>query len=404
MRTVAVLVLVAACGSSAKQSNDPKRAQREAAEARRKQIEAMKPASPYVLRDRTAYRPSERCGQGPYRFEADSLAAKYGERTYVYACGKHEIKGMYRVETRRPKTRTTTDESGFGFDRQNAACKAKATAATGTGGSGGGGGAATGGTGASGGGATASAPASVQPVALERTSDVPTDCTRTQVLDFYWTSTDDHVAVDGHFTIDVWSDEPNDLEGLVFVVERHGVRPDMTPEQWQAYRDADKAYDEAYAANLDLDVKAGLVELIEQKVTAPPPPPPRAETQPPKPSVHARWIPGYWLYAETKFHWIAGLWDVPEEDIQRELTVEAPTPPPAEPAHVEAPVEPQPTKTAVWTPGVWQWDGRVYVWVPGAWRIPPDAQHTWQKPTWNVQRGRAVFVPGGWRVRVRLGR
>ena len=77
----------------------------------------------------------------------------------------------------------------------------------------------------------------------------------------------------------------------------------------------------------------------------------------------------------------------PEEDVQHALTVQAPTPPPAAPAHDE-PTETQPTRTAVWTPGSWQWDGHVYVWIAGAWRIPPDAQHTWQRATWTPDQSR----------------
>jgi hypothetical protein len=87
----------------------------------------------------------------------------------------------------------------------------------------------------------------------------------------------------------------------------------------------------------------------------------------------ARFISAYtWMNpaAPYEFHWIAGLRDVPDEDVQRELTVQAPTPPLPAPAHDEPP-EPQPTPTAVWTPGSWQWDGRAYVWIAGTWRIPP---------------------------------
>jgi hypothetical protein len=223
------------------------------------------------------------------------------------------------------------------------------------------------------------------------------------VLDHGWIHYEDGVAIDAHFAIDLWSEAPNDLEGLVFVVERHAVFADMTRERWQAHRDASDAYYEAYKANLDVEVRAGRTRLLDMKVKTPPPPPRRAEAQPPRPSRNARWIPGYWHHEDAKFHWIAGLWDVPEEDVKRELTVQAPTPPPAAPAHDEPPA-PAPTRTAVWTPGSWQWNGRAYVWVAGAWRIPPDPRHTWQRPTWNVSSGRAVFVPGGWRVRVRLGR
>jgi hypothetical protein len=177
----------------------------------------------------------------------------------------------------------------------------------------------------------------------------------------------------------------------------------MTLERWRAYQDASDAWYQAYRANLDALVRAGRTTLIDTSVKTPPPPPPRAEVQPPRPSRNARWIPGYWIYEEAKFHWMAGLWDVPEEDVKRELTVQAPTPPPAVPTKDE-PLEQPPTRTAVWTPGSWQWDGRAYIWVAGAWRIPPDPQHTWQRATWTVNAGKATFIPGGWRVRVRLGR
>jgi hypothetical protein len=409
MRFGVVLCLVVGCGSSAnKKAADPRQAQRdaelEAAAARDKEIDAMKPPSPYELRDRIVFRPTDRCGQGPYRLESDSLRAKYGERMVVYACGKHAISGNYAITTTRKGRGADRDEAAFGFDRDNEACKGRGVAVTSGGTGGGGGAAAAGGTGGRGGGATAAAPTTIKPVALEKGATVPADCERSQLLDHSWTSTEDHAPIDARFEIDLWSDEPNDLEGLVFVVERHAVVADMTLERWHAHRAANDAWYKAYRANLDVEVRAGRTTLMDMKVKTPPPPPPRAEVQTPRPSRNARWIPGYWLYEETKFHWIAGLWDVPEEDVKRELTVEAPTPPPAEPVRTEAPAEPQPTRTAVWTPGSWQWDGRAYIWVAGAWRIPPDAQSTWQRPTWNVNRGRARFVPGGWRVRVRLGR
>ncbi|HEY5949002.1 MAG TPA: YXWGXW repeat-containing protein [Kofleriaceae bacterium] len=401
MRLGIALVLVVGCGSSAKKTNDPKAAERAAAEARDREIEAMKPASPYEFRDRVVYQPSDRCGQGPYRFETDALQAKYGEKIIVKACGKHEISGNYRMTTVRKGRKDDTDESAFGFDRDNQACKARDVAVTS--GSGGGGGSGIGGKGATPSGATSAAPTSIKPIELQRVTSVPDNCITTSVINMTWYAREDSVPLDGHIMIDVWSDEPNDLEGLVFYIERHAVVADMTLERWHAYQAATDAYDKAYRANLEIDVKSGRTTLLDMKVKTPPPPPPRAETQPPRPSRNARWIPGYWLYADASFHWIAGLWDVPQADLEQQLTVQAPTPPPAAPPVREEPVAPKPTTTAVWTPGNWQWDGHAYVWIEGAWRIPPDAQHTWQRPTWNVNAGKAIYVPGGWRVRVRIG-
>ena len=400
-----MLFLVVGCGSSPKkQAVDPQKAEWDAAAARGDEIQAMKPPSPYELREQKAYRPTERCGQGPYRLETDSLRAKYGERLVVFACGKHAISGSYRITTTRKTRPADTSEAAFGFRRDNEACKGREVAVTSGAVSGGGGGSAK----AAGGrgkpaGTTAAAPAKLEHATLEQAAGVPEDCVRSFVLDHGWIAHEDGVAIDAHFAIDLWSEVPNDLEGLVFVVERHAVVADMTRERWKAYREASDAYYAAYKANLDVELRAGRTRLLDMKVKTPPPPPPRAEAQPPRPSRNARWIPGYWHHEDAKFHWIAGLWDVPEEDLKRELTVQAPTPPPAAPAREEPP-EPAPTRTAVWTPGSWQWNGRAYVWVAGAWRIPPDARHTWQRPTWNVRAGRAIFVPGGWRARVRLGR
>jgi hypothetical protein len=185
----------------------------------------------------------------------------------------------------------------------------------------------------------------------------------------------------------------------VLVVEHHLVRADMTVDGWKAYNDAYSAWVTAWNAHVANEVNAGVATRVDFSVKTPPPPAPRAETQPPRPSRNARWIPGYWLYAEASFHWISGMWDVPEEDIRQELTVQAPTPPPATP-HDDRPSEPAPTKTAVWTPGSWQWDGRAYIWIAGAWRVPPDEQHTWQPSGWTVRAGASVFVPGGWRIRI----
>jgi hypothetical protein len=405
MRFVAIALLVVGCGSSSKSKTTPEqpaetaaekaeREARETRERRRKEIDAMKPAEPYEMRDKTAYQASDRCGQGPYRFETDSLNTKFGERIEVYACGKHAVSGNYRLTTTRKYGTPSTFERSFGsLGADNAACKGKpvATVVTSSGGGGGGG---TGG-GKGGKGATAAAPEKVEPVKLSKTANISTDCVRTYITEYGW-----QPGFEGRIAIDIWSAEPNDLEGLVFVIERHGVVADMTREKWDAYQKAYDAWYAVYRKHADEQLATGDWKLVDNSVKTPPPPAPRAEKPTPRPSKNARWIPGYWLYEETRFHWIAGLWDVPEEDIKKELTVQAPTPPPAEPVRVEPPPEPAPTRTAVWTPGSWQWNGTAYIWIAGAWRIPPTPQQVWQPPTWTVRPGRAIYVPGGWRVRI----
>src|SRR5688572_19470042 len=132
MRYLALL-LVLGCGSSSKSSTTPEepketpeemaqRQAREARELRRKEIDAIKPADPYELRDKQAFAPKDRCGQGPYRFETETLKAKYGERVVVYACGK-TIDGNYRMTTTRKYGSPSTDERSFGNGADNKACK-----------------------------------------------------------------------------------------------------------------------------------------------------------------------------------------------------------------------------------------------------------------------------------------
>jgi hypothetical protein len=400
------LLLLAACGGGgSKHAAAPHRdPAAEAADAERAKLQAERPAKPYETRERVAFRPTERCGQGPYRMDTYSLRAHYGEQFVVYACGKHGIGGNYRLTTERKDRKPEVDDSAYGFDdADNAACKASRVTMS-TAGTTGGGTSSGGGSPAKAGGRAAPLTTSTQSKTLEHVLSVPEECdqVRTQLLDMTYETSVDDVALDGHLVIELWSDEPNDFDGLYFVIEKRAVVANMTVERWKDY---DRAYEEwhkRYRAFVDGEVASGRSHWVDDSVKTPPPPPARAEIQPPRPSTHARWIPGYWQYAEGSFHWLAGMWDVPDEDIAKDLTVHAPTPPPAPPVAVEHPQEARPTVTAVWTPGQWQWDGRAYIWIAGAWRIPPTQQHEWKPATWSVSTRGAIFVPGGWRINVRL--
>lgn len=400
------LLLLAACGGGGNSKHaeaphrDPAAA---AADAERAKLQAERPAKPYETRARVAFRPTERCGQGPYRMDTYSMRAHYGEQFVVYACGKHSVAGNYRMTTERKGRKPEVDDSAYGFnDADNAACKASrvttSTAGT-TGGTSGGGGSP-----AKSGGHAAPLATTTQSTTLEHVLSVPEQCeqVRTQLLDMTYESYGDDVAFDGHLVIEIWSDEPNDFEGLYFVIEKRAVVAGMTVDRWKEYDRAYEEWSKRYRAFVEGEVASGRSHWVDDSVKTPPPPPARAETQPPRPSTHARWIPGYWQYAEGSFHWLAGMWDVPEEDIVKDLTVHAPTAPPPPPVVVEQPQEARPMVTAVWAPGQWQWDGRAYVWIAGAWRIPPTQRHEWKPATWSVSTRGAIFVPGGWRINVRL--
>ncbi|NVB77503.1 MAG: BcpO-related WXXGXW repeat protein [Kofleriaceae bacterium] len=394
------LLLVAACGGSSSKAKpkDPRDAELEAAAAKREALLAEQPKSPYETREKTAYRPDERCGQGPYRIETDSLRAHYGEEIEVYACGDHSISGNYRLDVQR-KT-SDTSERAFGWSRDNEACKGNRATVVDAGTASSSGGSARGGSGPAKKGSAVAPATKLKSRSLTRVGEFTGECkVRSYILDTGYRSWGDVPALEGHLVLDIWSDEPLDLQNLVFVIEKKAVVADMTVERWKKFLDDEDAWHKRYEAFVDGEVAAGRTTLVDMKVKTPPPPPPRIETLPPKPSKNARWIPGYWQYADNDFHWLAGMWDVPPEDVAKELTVHAPSPPPE--VRVEQPPEPQPIATAVWTPGQWQWDGRMYVWVPGAWRVPPSRDHRWQPARWSVSvRGGAVFVPGGWHIRI----
>ncbi len=158
------------------------------------------------------------------------------------------------------------------------------------------------------------------------------------------------------------------------------------------------------------DIKKSLDDsMAAPPITNTPPPPALAETQPPRPSVNATWVPGHWVYVHSAWSfWSAGFWRVDDEDRAQGRTVTAPSAPPpprAEPQAREAP----PAPTAVWTSGYWAWNAG-WQWVAGAWRMPPvvtvgqgqaqgQGTMTWRPATWRVDvkvSGTFRFEPGGW--------
>jgi len=153
----------------------------------------------------------------------------------------------------------------------------------------------------------------------------------------------------------------------------------------------------AHVTNLALAQPPPPVATVEtkpaQRAADRPPPPPQAETQPPKPSEHAEWVPGSWQWNGTSdWVWLGGGWRVPEQDRAQHLTATAPTAPPA--VRVEAPPA-QPIASAVWAPGYWHYAGQ-WIWVPGHWAVPPRAGATWRPSTYVPEGVQLRLDPGGW--------
>jgi hypothetical protein len=67
---------------------------------------------------------------------------------------------------------------------------------------------------------------------------------------------------------------------------------------------------------------------------------------------------------------------------------------PAPPADV---VTPQPTPSAVWIAGYYNFDGYRYTWVGGHWEIPPDGYVVFHRPHWIYRGGSYIYVRGYWR-------
>ena len=217
--------------------------------------------------------------------------------------------------------------------------------------------------------------------------------------------------------IRIWSEEPNLLEGVLFVVHHEARQPNVSDEEWLAHleredeaarrrnrqlwetnRRQNEARRQRCEANPERDEcrprpRRPAPTAVAQRPPAPPAPPrpdgppPAApsEVRPPRPSPNATWISGYWRWYEARWIWSPGGWEIPEEDLVAERTVVAPAPPPA--LRVEAP-PPMPAPRMVWVAGYWQWDGARWVWVVGHWVIPqPDA--TYVAPRWRA-RGAGV--------------
>ena len=392
------LAVVAAvgCGGSSKHTSSPR--SEEDPEAAR--IEAMKPPEPYVTRAVHGYTANTTCGQGPYRIAVPALGEKYAEQLEVDICAPRSLEGDYRF--------THGTERGephhFGSVNNSDRCVPTASELASHGPA-----SSTGGTGATtsthGSSATTSAVASATPTTLTRvTAEVAETCPKgtylTGILDFTMMNGKDEAAWDAGtpLVVDVWSTEPLDLTDAVFVVVQRGVLADMTVAKWKEYRDARDRWVDAWNAYLRGEVKAGRASYYDGTArSTDAPPPPRAEIQPPRPSVHAEWIAGFWQH-EHEWIWSPGFWRVPEADVAAAQTVAAPVAPP--PVKAEPPRPPAASTTLVWTPGYWAWNGSAYIWIDGAWRIPPKPGAQWVEPTWTARGSVHVLVPGGWSIRI----
>jgi len=450
------LALAGACGGGAKRAKSSESgAAYQRADAERRALEADKPKNPYIVKRTLAFRPEASCSQGPFALQTEAIGSTYGEQLQVFACGRHEIAGRYRIKSNR-STLVAGQESGFGFQQDNQRCRATHEELGARGG-----GAAedrtassrqsSSGTDIADGskreGAAAESDFKVELVPVAAVQECPAGLRRTHIVHHTWESPSGPPVESGaDITLELWSTQPNDLEELFFVVIQRGVEETMTDEGWADFRRKSEEWYARYQAFVDGEVAAGRSHYTDDvdKGAHGKPPAPKAETQPPRPSKNAKWIAGYWHW-ETTWLWIGGWWRVPDSDVEQQLTVRAPTPPPpprveerepappsdaaAPPSDAAAPPDertassattdsttvavgasadtsptrspaPGPGRRVVWVPGYWQWSGTQWIWIKGSWRLPPKAGYRWRPSRWRKSASGSIFVPGGWTIRV----
>lgn len=327
-----------------------------------------------------AFSVSDRCTQGPLVLDLPAAGARWGERIEVTAWSPRAVLGRAAIIT----SDEPPQDVPFGQTRiqsvsvsgrsesiaradnhpENARCAVTAAELS-TGPNPPGGGLTPGGTVPSGagsaipspGGITVDAPAVriVEPAPDEVAETIRRHASLWRIAITGWaTETSDPdrpptLQPGARLRVRLWFPEPNDLEGVLFVVEHRVASPNVSDAEWVAHLRANiaerrqndaRAQAEYHRRNercaahhededcwgpggYDAHVRR-LREPRPQAVatvappSAPqprdpdgPPPPPRVEARPPKPSVHADWVPGFWRWSGFSWSWISGRWRLP---------------------------------------------------------------------------------------------
>jgi hypothetical protein len=156
------------------------------------------------------------------------------------------------------------------------------------------------------------------------------------------TGDSDFMAPGTDMHIRIWSDVPNDLDGVVFMV-RQLTSTKSKKETKKEWADIEKkhAHDK-----VDYTPKP-------KPETHGPPPAPLVEERPQQPFAGAMWIDGYWSWTGQTWGWVAGFW--------RDDRYAMPAP------RIEVPGD-VPHAGAIWIGGTWTLRAGQYVWITGRWR------------------------------------
>ena len=282
------------------------------------------------------------CGQGPYDVHLVADGKTGGDGVEVIACTPRRISGhvMFAANGYEVVNRP------FGDVADNQRCMGgRATVVTAAAGDG-----AASARGGDEGRATGAAPVLVErpyrgsetPFADELCK--PLGMTSQEILGSYMMMRTDEktsfLAAGADLHVRIWSDVPNDLDGVVFMV-RHLTSKKSIKETKKEVESWDKH-------------DGPVAKAAEKPKGHGPPPAPLVEEQPVQPNGVVTWIPGYWSWTGSAWGWVAGFW--------RDQRVAMPAP------RVELPGSaPQPD--AIWIGGSWSLRAGQYVWVTGRWRV-----------------------------------
>ena len=273
----------------------------------------------------------EPCGQGPYDVHFRAEGKMGSEGVEVWACTPRKLAGHVEMIVDGFPMR----DARFGDAADNARCVGgSAPVITST---------------ASGSGTTSAATGApgtrgAQPRLVAQAFDdkgalIPDDACKAYGLEGVYLMNDTMTPMRPGTDIDVriWSDAPNDLAGVVFLV-RHAISTKTRAEEEKEW------------AKLEAQPPSTTPAPRPEHGA---PPAPLAEARPGAPSASARWVPGYWTWSGSAWGWVAGFW--------REDGVDMPAP------RVEVPGA-APLAGAVWIGGAWQLRAGAWIWVTGRWR------------------------------------
>jgi hypothetical protein len=163
-----------------------------------------------------------------------------------------------------------------------------------------------------------------------QTLSVPITMARTTGWNLIEHGTDLHVLI--------WSDVPNDLSGVTFLVREVMSKDKPKPPEPE----------KPYVPSKDELAQAAKASLPSHG----PPPAPLVEDRPARTSDTASWVPGYWTWTGAQWGWIAGFW---------RDAVDTPAP------RAEVPGD-APVAGAIWIGGSWRRQAGRWIWTGGRWR------------------------------------